>query len=687
MTPEAFATLSELVPDALLLLEDDGRIVAANLRAQRMLQNGSADLTGRQLTDFVSDPPTNLDAHFRLCRRSCEEVVGVIHPRETGLPKRMFGRLLNRDNDASTPPLLLFRIPLQDTAVNRFVLLNRKIDELGREIVRRRLAENELLEQRDLAEFGRDIGLTLAEVHTKSAMLQRCAELIVKHLNAAFARIWTLRSGSDTLILRASAGLYTHLDGPHSRIRVGQYKIGEIARTRKPLVSNDVVADAHIHDPEWARREGLVGFAGYPLLVDGRVVGVMAMFARHRLSENRLSALDSVANSIALGIERKRIAVELKQNAESLRRADRRKNEFLAMLAHELRNPLAPIRSGLELLRLQSVESETINIMSQQVQHMARLVDDLLDVSRIMRDRIELRTESVSISEIIDHAVTTVRPTIENRRHTLNVSHCPEEIWLEADRVRLEQIFTNLLTNAAKYTPDGGQIDVTCCMDDASVVVTVRDNGVGIDADFLPEVFELFAQHERDLARSEGGLGIGLTLVRQLVQLHGGSVEVYSEGSGQGTEFTIRLPLNTSPAPPAPDDCSTDPQAIPDCRILVVDDSIGSARILRRLLAEIGVSAIEMAHDGPAALAAAEDFRPDIIFLDLGLPELNGFEVAERLRSDSRFTATRLVALTGYGTDEDRRRTREVGFDDHLVKPVGLDQLRQVLASGPNHVS
>lgn len=318
---------------------------------------------------------------------------------------------------------------------------------------------------------------------------------------------------------------------------------------------------------------------------------------------------------------------------------------------------------------------------------MARLVDDLLDVSRIMRDRIELRTESVSISEIIDHAVTTVRPTIDNRRHTLNVSHCPEEIWLEADRVRLEQIFTNLLTNAAKYTPDGGQIDVTCCMDDASVVVTVRDNGVGIDADFLPEVFELFAQHERDLARSEGGLGIGLTLVRQLVQLHGGSVEVYSEGSGQGTEFTIRLPLNTSPAPPAPDDCSTAPQAIPDCRILVVDDSVGSARILRRLLAEIGVSTIDMAHDGPAALAAAEDFRPDIIFLDLGLPELNGFEVAERLRSDSRFTATRLVALTGYGTDEDRRRTREVGFDDHLVKPVGLDQLRQVLASGPNHVS
>ncbi|MFG0332938.1 MAG: ATP-binding protein [Maioricimonas sp. JB049] len=685
MTPEAFSVFANLVPDALLLLDDKGRIVEASERAAQMFGENGESLVGRPLDEFTADSPEALQEHFRLCRRSRDEVLGAVHPRSAGAPRRMFSRLLNRGEGNAEKYLL--RIPVGDRAVGQFVLLNQKVDELGREITRRRIAEVELLEQRDLAEFGRDIGLTLAEANTTSAMLQRCTELMVAHLGGAFARIWTIPAGSDELVLRASAGIYTHRDGPHSRIRVGQYKIGRIVSDQRPLLTNSVIGDEHIHDQQWARREGMVGFAGFPLLVDGQAVGVMAMFSRRALSENVLKAMESVANSIALGIERKRIAAALKRNAETLRRADQRKNEFLAMLAHELRNPLAPIRSGLELLRLQTGECETLAIMRQQVQHLARLVDDLLDVSRIMRGRIELRSERIRLDEIVEHAVTTVRPAMEHHWHTLTVRICPQQIWLDADRVRLEQVLTNLLTNAAKYTPEGGNVEISCRVEGSSALVAVRDDGVGIDGDFLPEVFELFAQNERELARSEGGLGIGLTLVRQLVLLHDGSVSLHSDGPGQGTEVTVRLPLAEPPATISNHRAHADPHDIPASRVLVVDDSVGSARILRLLLGEIGVGKIELAHDGPSAITTAETFELDIIFLDLGLPGLDGFQVAERLRADRRFDATKLIALTGYGSEEDRRKSSEIGFNDHLVKPVSLEQLQQALSTGLNPTS
>ncbi|QDU36015.1 Autoinducer 2 sensor kinase/phosphatase LuxQ [Maioricimonas rarisocia] len=685
MTPEAFSVFANLVPDALLLLDVHGRIIEASPRAAQMFGEDGESLAGRPLGDLTKDSPEALQEHFRLCRRSRDEVLGAVHPHCAQAPRRMFARLLNRGDKHAEKYLL--RIPVEDRAVGQFVLLNQKVDELGREITRRRIAEVELLEQRDLAEFGRDVGLTLAEENTTSAMLQRCVELMVSHLGGAFARIWTLPNGSNELILRASAGIYTHRDGGHSRIRVGQYKIGRIASEQQPLLTNHVVGDEQIHDQEWARREGMVGFAGFPLLVDGRVVGVMAMFSRRALSESVLKAMDSVANSIALGIERKRIAAELKRNAETLRRADQRKNEFLAMLAHELRNPLAPIRSGLELLRLQTGECETLSIMNQQVQHLARLVDDLLDVSRIMRGRIELRSELICLDEVIEHAVTTVRPAMEQHRHTLTVKVSPQRVWLHADRVRLEQVLTNLLTNAAKYTPNGGHVELSCRTEDSSVLVSVRDDGVGIDADFLPEVFELFAQNERELARSEGGLGIGLTLVRQLVHLHDGDVSIRSDGPGQGTEVTVQLPLADPPRSAGDERPRPQTHDIPNCRVLVVDDSIGSAKILRMLLGEIGVGNIELAHDGPSAITAAEAFEPDVIFLDLGLPGLDGFQVAERLRADRQFDATKLIALTGYGTEEDRRKSSEIGFDDHLVKPVSLEQLQQALSTSLNSAS
>lgn len=298
-----------------------------------------------------------------------------------------------------------------------------------------------------------------------------------------------------------------------------------------------------------------------------------------------------------------------------------------------------------------------------------------------MRGRIELRIEPVRLDDVIDHAVNTVQPSIEVHKHTLTVHKAATSIWVRADRVRLGQVVINLLTNAAKYTPDGGQIQLECEVAKDEATLRVRDNGVGIDAEFLPNVFELFSQAERGLARSEGGLGIGLTLVRRLVELHGGRIDVSSDGEGSGSEFTMRMPICAAPEQePIPATASelTLPQ---DCRVLVVDDSVGSAKIMRRLLQTTGAMTVELAHDGPSAIEVAQSFLPQVIFLDIGLPGLTGFEVAERLRADDRFQATRLIALTGYGREEDRRKSRAAGFDFHLVKPVSLHDLTRALGA------
>ncbi len=676
LTPDDFSKICDLIPDGLMLVSGDGRTLGVNAAAARRFGSTVDAMVDRKFGDIVDGNDGEVSSFLRQCRRSPDEVVAAFKLCDSQQPTRFFGRLASRGSEPSQS-ILLLRIPDEDAAVNRFSILNEKIDELSHEITRRHALELELREQRDLAAFGRDIGLALAEALTIDGMLAECAEILVRHLGAAFARIWIVDTAGEALELRASAGQYTHLDGPHSRIMIGQFKIGMIAQEKKAHLTNEVIGDDRVHDQAWARREQMVAFAGYPLIVDGETIGVMAIFARHRLTEGSLNAMASVANSIALGAERKRIESSLKEHAEMLQVADRRKDEFLAMLAHELRNPLAPIRSGLELIEQESGEDETLTVMKEQVHHLSRLVDDLLDVSRIMRGKIDLRTDVVDLVEIIERAARTAMPAIDRHRHKFSVSKPDSSVWIEGDEVRMGQVVTNLLNNAAKYTPDGGVIELAVSADENDALVIVRDNGVGIDADFLPEMFDLFAQAHRELARSEGGLGIGLTLARRLVDLHGGEISVRSQGVGHGSEFTIRL-RHVHP-PQAADGPEQSDGAVPNHRVLVVDDSVGSARILRRLLGAIGISDVELAYDGPSAIEMAKGFRPDVIFLDIGLPCLSGFEVAERLRADSQFQSTRLIALTGYGTEEDRRKSQACGFDEHLVKPVSLDQLKTVL--------
>jgi PAS domain S-box-containing protein len=387
-------------------------------------------------------------------------------------------------------------------------------------------------------------------------------------------------------------------------------------------------------------------------------------------------------------IEAARLA---RENEAQLRLADRRKDEFLATLSHELRNPLAPIRTGLHLLKIADRNSDmaeqTRAMMERQMNHLVRLVDDLLEVSRISRGRLDLRRERVALGAVLESAVETSRPLILAAGHELRVSLPPEPLLLDADAVRLAQVVSNLLNNAAKYTRSGGRIALTARREANEALISVRDNGLGIPPDMLGRVFEMFAQVDATLGRSQGGLGIGLTLSKSLVELHGGRIEAHSEGLGKGSEFTLRLPLPVAATAGVASAAQAERAARergPARHILVVDDNVDAARTLALLLEQMG-HRVRIAADGAAALDAARAERPDAILLDLSMPGIDGIEVARRLRADPQLGDVRIIAVTGRGQDDDRRRSRQAGFDEHLVKPIApealLDAIERFFAS------
>lgn len=368
---------------------------------------------------------------------------------------------------------------------------------------------------------------------------------------------------------------------------------------------------------------------------------------------------------------------EREEQARALRDADRHKDEFLAMLAHELRNPLAAVNNAVTVLKLSS-EAESRNwasgVVERHVRQLARLIDDLLDISRITSGKIHLRKEFVDASTVLDQAIESARPLFDERRHTLTVSVERDELPLYVDTTRVAQIVLNLLTNAAKYTENGGSIELTARREGQWVAVSVRDNGMGIPPEKVPEMFRLFAQADRSLARSEGGLGIGLTVVQKLTEMHGGSVEARSDGPGRGSEFLVRLPLLRNPGATHPEAQPSQLTAGKRSRILVVDDNPDTALGMVRLLQLLGHEVLA-AHDGPEALESARSFRPDFVLLDIGLPGMDGFQVASALREDEAHKDTVIIAVSGYGQEKDRRRTAAAGFDHHLVKPVDFDSL------------
>lgn len=371
---------------------------------------------------------------------------------------------------------------------------------------------------------------------------------------------------------------------------------------------------------------------------------------------------------------------DIKAMEATLRDTDRRKDEFLATLAHELRNPLAPIRNSLQILRMPQVEPATsqqmLAMMERQVQHLVRLVDDLLDVSRVMRGRIELRREQVELAQVVARAVETAQPLVDTLGHKLEIALPSESLIVEVDPVRLSQVVSNLLTNAAKYTDGGGHILLSATRERQDVVIRVRDNGIGIAPEVLPHIFELFMQAEHAASRAQGGLGIGLTLSKNIALLHGGTIEARSAGLGHGAEFVVRLPVAVDvPASPQAHAPATN---IPKSSILVIDDNEDAAETLSTLLRLQGHD-VAVAYDGAAGLELARANPPELVFIDLGMPRMDGYEVARRMRQTSGLTDAMLIALTGWGQEADRAQTADAGFDHHIVKPAEPAALERVI--------
>lgn len=466
---------------------------------------------------------------------------------------------------------------------------------------------------------------------------------------------------------------------------------GVLIMTEEAIAEPDTARLAAIlaRQPAWsdlpiilAMRKGIE----FPVLAKARPLGNVTFVER----PIRVAALVSAVRAALRARERQYQVrdhlLERERATAALQEADRRKDEFLATLAHELRNPLAPIRNAVQILR-RGGSSETIvqqvrEILDRQVDHMVRLIDDLMEVSRITRGKIELRKERVELAAVLRSAIETSHPLVEAGAHRLTNEIPGEPLFVDADFVRVAQVFANLINNAAKYMDNGGDIWITTKRTGAHVEVSVRDSGVGIPREMLPRVFDMFTQIRSSETRSQGGLGIGLTVVRSLVEMHGGTVTVFSDGPGKGSEFVVCMPLAEIPVQEKAlrqnETCG-----LAASRVLVVDDNRDAADSMGMLLEALGAQ-VKVVHDGYSALSLLENFRPTVVLLDIGMPTVDGYEVARRIREQPEFQTLKLVALTGWGQAEDRRRTRDAGFDYHLIKPTEINELTALMRAIEN---
>ena len=471
--------------------------------------------------------------------------------------------------------------------------------------------------------------------------------------------------------------------------RLGQHDGLELLR-HSPPGGKPVIMLTGLDDPDVDMRAMAAGAADYLVKghIDARTLERASRYAlqRHRDQE----ALRQLHAQLERRVQERTAELEesnqrLRKSEEALKEASRRKDEFLMMLAHELRNPLAPLRNALEVLKLSNSDQQAVDkpraMMERQVAHLGRMVDDLLDVSRLIGGKVILRPERLDLARLVRLAVEAHRPDVEQAGLNLFENSPEVPVWVSGDSTRLTQVIDNLLDNARKFTERGGGVEVRVQveLEDQQAVLTVRDTGVGIEPEMLPRLFETFAQADRSLDRSKGGLGLGLSMVRGLVELHGGQVSASSAGPGHGSEFTVRLPAEPEPA--ALSQVLTEPsQDGEHLRILVVEDNRDSADSLRMVLELYGYE-VNVAYTGPEGVKAAEEWHPNVVLCDIGLPGLDGYGVARRLRGNPATAKTRMIAVTGYGAEEDCYRSREAGFDRHMVKPVDPEDLHQALSA------
>ena len=593
----------------------------------------------------------------------------------------------------AVPSILRSKVMVFVQLFNLTLQIKRQADEhvnLAREQAARAAAEE--LTRR--ASFLADASKILSSSLDVSSLMVGATRLVVPTL-ADFSAI-TLVDGDGTLV-RTACRRDLNLD--EARMSIIQVPFwlaatNEVIATGQLKIIEDFSAQAVSHGNYDAANERnanngwpLQQVAMLPLIARDKTHGVLTLAwvpsGRH-FTTAELDLATDIASRVAVAMDNCLLFQEIQKG-------DRRKNEFLATLSHELRNPLAPMRNAIHALHLSGQwpagANELREMFDRQLGHLTHLVNDLLDVARISQGKIQLRKERVDLIVEINHALKSCRAAADSAGHRLTVSLPETPVIMEGDRVRLQQIFENLLFNACKYTEPNGRIDVSLTSDEDRAVITIRDTGVGIASEMMPKIWDIFAQVDANPERVRQGLGIGLSLVKKLVTLHGGSIDATSEGLGKGSAFVVRLPILTiasqigaSQAPPSAKTVAVNSDNLPARRILVVDDNVDAAESLQVLLTVFGHS-VEIAHEGVTALQVAWAFKPDLVFLDIGLPGMNGYEVARRLRDEGGMKTEKLIALSGYGTEKDHILSKEAGFDRHLVKPVDPSALPTIIAT------
>ena len=646
------ATL-ESITDGFVTLDRDWRYRFVNVEAARMLKHDHAELLGRSVWEIF---PGAVDGvTYRELHRAVRDKVSVAFEDYNPMLKRWY---LNRAYPSSDGSVSVY---FQDVTARKEADVERTAELAG--VSRLQALSTKLVQSGDL-----------------SSLLQEIVAGAAELTGTAKGNIQVLNTETGNLEIVVHQGF-----GPgflaHFMERGAPNGCDLAARDMKRVVIPDLILESAWQGTEELRvmlDDGIRAFQSTPLVSrGGRLLGVLSThFAEpHTLSEREIRHLDLLARMAADFMERS-------QGEAMLKNADRLKDEFLAMLAHELRNPLAPIVNAVQILRSTRAEDDTVksttDMLQRQVSQLSRLTDDLVDVSRITRGKIELVRRKVDIETVVNQAVEAAKPLFDSKFQKVDVEHAPRRIHVDGDFTRLTQVIGNLLSNASKFSSRNGRVSLTVAEDPAGrVAIHVRDNGIGIKAEDLPNIFDLFMQGDRSLERSTSGLGIGLTLVKTLVEMHGGTVEAHSDGPGKGSEFVVHFPIvsdaSAEVVTPATNGATHRSQ-----RVLIVDDNEDGAASLANVLMLAGHVTLT-AHDGVTALSIAEQFRPDVVVLDIGLPRLNGYETCKRIRAQSWGRTITMVALTGWGQESFRQQSSTAGFDTHLVKPVDADTLLKLV--------